>query len=75
MEWLRESFEHLSQQRTRGSLIRQALVLVQVIESVINALEIYPVEILAVEIQGGNRYVILRAEPENERDKVAKKSG
>jgi hypothetical protein len=48
---------------------------VQVIESVINALEIYPVEILAVEIQGGNRYVILRAEPENERDKVAKRVG
>ena len=76
LDWSGFAGASVSQPGTdRRSLIRQALVLVQIIESVINALEIYPVEILAVEIQGGNRYVVLRAEPENERDKVAKRVG
>jgi hypothetical protein len=76
LDWSGYAGSSVSQPATdRGSLIRQALVLVQVIESVINALEIYPVEILAVEIQGSNRYVILRAEPDSERDKIAKRVG
>lgn len=57
----------------RVDRIRQALLLIQIIESVIKALEVYPVEILKNEIVQGRRYAVLRAEPRNERDKIAKK--
>ncbi|TNC45041.1 DNA helicase [Rubellimicrobium rubrum] len=56
-------------------LVRQGLLLVQVIEAVIKALEIYPVEILHREVVAGRRFVSIRAEPDNERDKIARRLG
>lgn len=53
--------------------VRQSLLLVQILESVVKALEVYPVEILTIERDGGRRYVVLRAEPRNERDRSAAK--
>lgn len=57
----------------RVNRIRQSLLLIQVIEAVVKALEVYPIEILAKERSGGRRYVILRAQPSNERDRFARK--
>jgi hypothetical protein len=55
--------------------IRQALLLVQVTEAVVKALECYPVEILETGRYAGQRFVTLRAEPDNDRDRFAKQVG
>jgi hypothetical protein len=54
---------------------RQALLLVQVTEAVVKALECYPVEILETGRHAGQRFVTLRAEPNNDRDRFAKHVG
>jgi hypothetical protein len=59
----------------RADLIRQSLLLVQVVEAVVKSLEIYPVEILKTEVANGRRYALVRAEPNNERDRTAKRVG
>lgn len=56
-------------------LVRRALLLAQVVEAVVKALEVYPVEILEAGSQDGRRYVVLRSEPDNDRDRVAAKVG
>jgi hypothetical protein len=60
---------------TRVDAIRQALILVQVTEAVVKALECYPIEILDSVRRGGRRIITLRAEPENDRDVFAKQIG
>lgn len=55
--------------------IRRALLLVQLVEAVVKALEVYPVEILEQRREDGRHHVILRAEPSNDRDQVAKRIG
>ncbi len=60
---------------TETEAIRQALLLVQVVEAVVKALEVYPVEILDKGRAEGRRYAVLRAEPDNDRDRLAKKVG
>jgi hypothetical protein len=60
---------------TRTDQIRQALVLIQVVEAVAKSLEIYPVEVLDVGVDAGRRFAIVRAEPNNERDKIARRIG
>lgn len=55
--------------------IQQALTLIQVIEAVLKALEVYPVDILEENSTEGRRFAILRAEPNNDRDRFAKKMG
>jgi hypothetical protein len=55
--------------------IRLALTLVQTVEAVVKALEVYPVQILDTGRRNGRRFVVLRAEPNNERDRVAKRIG
>lgn len=55
--------------------IRRALLLVQTIEAVVKALEIYPVEVLDIGRRDGRQLVVLRAEPDNERDSIAKRIG
>lgn len=57
----------------RSDRVRQALLLVQIVESVIKALEVYPVEVLFVERDQDRRFAVLRAEPRNERDRAAAK--
>jgi hypothetical protein len=59
--------------RTEG--VRQALVLVQVAEAVVKALECYPIEILDAKSEQGRRFVTIRAEPANERDHLAQQVG
>ena len=56
-------------------VIRRALILVQVVEAVVKALEVYPVEILDKGRVEGRKYIVLRAEPGNDRDRLAKKVG
>jgi hypothetical protein len=58
-----------------GDTVRNSLLLVQTLEAVVKALEVYPVQILATEVHKGRRSVLLRAEPGNERDRIAKKIG
>ncbi|QKC90602.1 DNA helicase [Mesorhizobium sp. NZP2234] len=60
---------------TRTDLIRRSLLLVQVIEAVVKSLEVYPVELLGTEHRDGRRYVVVRAQPQNERDPIAKRIG
>ena len=55
--------------------IRRALMLVQIVEAVVKALEVYPIEILKTGLAQGRRFVMLRAEPNNERDALAKNVG
>ena len=57
----------------RTERIRQALLLIQVLESVTKALEVYPVEVLETVVDGGRRFAVLRAEPRSERDRAAAK--
>ncbi|MRI57328.1 DNA helicase [Methylobacterium sp. DB1607] len=55
--------------------VRRALLLIQVVEAVVKALEVYPVEVLHRWHHNGRPFVLLRAEPDNDRDRVAKKIG
>lgn len=55
--------------------IRRALLLVQVIEAVTKALDVYPVEAMETKRLEGRRFAIIRAEPDNDRDKIAKRIG
>lgn len=55
--------------------IRRALLLVQIIEAVTKALDVYPVEVLETGRREGRRFAIIRAEPDNDRDKIAKRVG
>ena len=60
---------------SRVDSIRQALVLVQVTEAVVKALECYPIQILETARKAGRRFITLRAEPDNDRDRFAKQVG
>jgi hypothetical protein len=55
--------------------IRKGLLLVQIVEAVIKALDIYPIEVMDQHRRQGRRYAVIRAEPGNERDRYAKKIG
>ena len=58
---------------TENDTIRRALTLVQTVEAVVKALEVYPVEILDAKREQERLLVTLRAEPNSERDRVAKR--
>lgn len=58
-----------------SAAIRRGLLLVQVVEAVVKALDVYPIEILDKGRQDGRRYIVLRAEPGNDRDRTAKRIG
>ena len=60
---------------TENVAIRRALLLVQIIEAVTKALDVYPVEVLETGRREGRRFAIIRAEPDNDRDKIAKRVG
>ena len=47
----------------------------EVTEAVVKALECYPIEILEAKAEQGRRFVTIRAEPDNDRDRVAKQIG
>ncbi|RDJ00743.1 DNA helicase [Rhizobium phaseoli] len=55
--------------------VRQALILLQAIEAIVKALDVFPVQILDRTRSQGRRFVICRAEPNNDRDAIAKKIG
>lgn len=75
LDWSAFGAEPAASAPAKGDQIRQALVLVQVVEAVVKSLEIYPVEVLEVEQEAGRRFAVVRAEPNNERDKIARKVG
>lgn len=60
---------------TERDSIRRALLLVQMIEATMKAMEVYPVQILETSRREGRRYAVLRAEPNNDRDRIAKRIG
>jgi hypothetical protein len=60
---------------TRADTVRQALILVEIAGAVVKAFEAYPIEIMEIRRQGGRRFVTIRAEPDNDRDAIAKKIG
>jgi len=55
--------------------VKNAMLIIQVIEAVVKAHEAYPVEILSQSREDGRPVVVLRALPKNDRDKLAKKLG
>jgi hypothetical protein len=55
--------------------IRRALLLLQTVEALVKALEVYPVEVLDRGRREGRRFVVLRAEPNSDRDRIAKRVG
>lgn len=55
--------------------VRKAMVLVQIIEAFLKALEIYPVEILRRKTTRIRHTVQLRAAPDNDRDSIAQRFG
>lgn len=59
----------------RADVVRRALLVVQIVEAVVKALEIYPVQVLGTEQNDGRRYATVRAEPDNERDRLARRIG
>ncbi len=75
LDWSAFAAEPAASAPAKGDQIRQALVLVQVVEAVVKSLEIYPVEVLEIEQEVGRRFAIVRAEPNNERDKIARRVG
>jgi hypothetical protein len=58
---------------TRVESIQRALLLIQVIEAVLKALEVYPIEIIEERTEAGRHFVLLRGARDNERDKIAKR--
>lgn len=60
---------------SRVELVRRSLLLIQAIEAVLKALEVYPVQVLEQNSSGARRYVLLRGEPGNDRDQIAKRTG
>jgi hypothetical protein len=60
----------------RVETVQAALNLVQVVEAVVKALEIYPIELLESTVErSGRRLAMIRALPGSERDKIGKKIG
>lgn len=59
----------------RTDVVCKALLLVQIVEAVVKALEIYPLEILSAFYRDGRRYAVIRADPGNDRDRFAKRVG
>lgn len=55
--------------------VRQALVLVELTSAVVKALEVYPVEVIRKSHADGRKYVTIRAEPDSDRDRMAKGIG
>ncbi len=60
---------------TEVEAVRRALLLVQLVEAVVKALEVYPVQVLSHGRQNGRPYVDVRAEPNSDRDRIAKRVG
>jgi hypothetical protein len=76
LDW--SAFATVSSESTnlsRVDLVRRSLLLIQAIEAVLKALEVYPVQILGQTSDGARRFVLLRSEPQNERDQIAKRIG
>lgn len=59
----------------RVDVVRRALVLIQVIEAVLRALEVYPIEVLEIRQDGNLKRVLIRSEPNNGRDAIARRLG
>jgi hypothetical protein len=60
----------------RVGTIQAALTLVEVVDTVVKAFDILPIEVLrTITERGGRRLAILRALPGSERDKIGKKIG
>lgn len=57
------------------AITKKALLLVQAIEAIVKALEIYPIEITGSSRRKTRRYASLRASKDNDRDRLAKKIG
>jgi hypothetical protein len=55
--------------------VRRSLVLIQLCEAVVKALDYYPLEILHTFRREGRRIALVRAQPNNDRDTIAKKVG
>lgn len=60
----------------RVETIQAALQLIEIVDTVVKAFEIYPIQILQTAVEsGGRRTALIRALPGSERDKIGKKIG
>jgi|GEM_PF-551991 len=60
---------------TEAGRVKNAMLIIQVIEAVVKALDAFPVEILKQTREDGRPILVIRALPKNERDGLAKKLG
>jgi len=60
----------------RVETIQKALNLVEIVDTVVKASEIFPIKVLQTVVEsGGRRLAVIRARPGSERDKIGKKIG
>lgn len=59
----------------RNAVLRSALFLIQVVEAVVKALEVYPVHVISKRIENGRRYVQLQGKADDEARRFAKRLG
>lgn len=59
----------------RNAVLRSALFLIQVVEAVVKALEVYPVHVISKRIEKGRRYVRLQGKADDEARRFAKRLG
>ncbi|MDQ1835480.1 AAA domain-containing protein [Massilia scottii] len=75
LDWSSFAKSYEAEQLTEHTLIKTALLLVQVIEAIVKALEIYPIEVVETTRQKSRRYAVIRATRNSVRDRLALKIG
>jgi hypothetical protein len=76
LDWSSFAAPSESRELGRTETIQAALQLIEIVDTVVKAFEIFPIEILKTTVEhGGRRTALLRALPGSERDKVGKKIG
>jgi hypothetical protein len=75
LDWSAFARRQLAPPAGSTARVRRALVLVQVIEAVVKALEVYPVHVVRTERRNGACVVVLRPRLNSDRDRFAAKIG
>jgi hypothetical protein len=75
LDWSAFAQRHAEPASGRPATVRRALLLVQLVEAVVKALEIYPVDVVRTERRDGACIVTLRARAETDRDRFAARVG
>ncbi|WP_445487878.1 DEAD/DEAH box helicase [Rhodopseudomonas sp. RCAM05734] len=76
LDWSGFSAPVETEELDRVGTIRTALNLVEIVDTLVKAFGIFPIEVLQTSVEpGGRRLAVIRALPGSERDKIGKKIG